>query len=46
MIAVAYQRLYPKMEVILSLDEFKIKNEGTQDKLTEDERKNNRKNYE
>ncbi len=40
------QRLYPKMEVILSLDEFKIKNEGTQDKLTEDERKNNRKNYE
>lgn len=27
------------MEVILSLDEFKIKNEGTQDKLTEDERK-------
>ncbi len=34
------------MEVIFSLDEFKIKNEGTQDKLTEDERKNNRKNYE
>ena len=32
------QRLYPKMEVILSLDEFKTKNEGTQDKLKEEER--------
>jgi len=34
------------MEVILSLDEFKIENERTQDKLSEDERKKNRKNYE
>ena len=33
------QRLYPKMEVILSLDEFKTKNEGTQDKLPEEQRK-------
>ena len=33
------QRLYPKMEVILSLEEFKTKNEGTQDKLPEEERK-------
>ena len=32
------QRLYPKMEVVLSLDEFKTKNEGTQDKLDEEER--------
>ena len=32
------QRLYPKMEVILSYDEFKTKNEGTQDKLKEEER--------
>ena len=40
------QRLYPKMKVILSLDEFKIENERTQDKLSEDERKKNRKNYE
>ena len=32
------QRLYPKMEVILSYDEFKTKNEGTQDKLQEEER--------
>ena len=33
------QRLYPKMEVILSLDDFKTKNEGTQDKLPEEQRK-------
>ena len=33
------QRLYPKMEVILSLDDFKDKNEGYQEKLKEDERK-------
>ena len=33
------QRLYPKMEVILSLDEFQTKNEGTQDKLPEEQRK-------
>ena len=32
------QRLYPKMEVILSLDDFKEKNEGYQKKLEEDER--------
>lgn len=29
------QRLYPKMEVILSLDEQKTKNEGSQDKIDE-----------
>ena len=33
------QRFYPKMEVILSLDEFQTKNEGTQDKLPEEQRK-------
>ena len=33
------QRLYPKMEVTLSLDDFKDKNEGYQPKLNEDERK-------
>ena len=33
------QRLYPKMEVVLSLDDFKDKNEGYQTKLVEDERK-------
>ena len=32
------QRLYPKMEVTLSLDDFKDKNEGYQKKLEEDER--------
>ena len=32
------QRLYPKMEVTLSLDDFKEKNEGYQKKLEEDER--------
>ena len=34
------QRLYPKLEVILSTEQFKEKNEGTQDKLDEKERKN------
>ena len=33
------QRLYPKLEVILSIEEFKNKNEGTQDKLDEKLRK-------
>ena len=33
------QRLYPKMEITLSLDEFKVKNEGTQDKMDENTRK-------
>jgi DNA-binding protein len=33
------QRLYPKLEVILSTEEFKSKNEGTQDKLDEKTRK-------
>ena len=33
------QRLYPKLEVILSTEEFKNKNEGTQDKLSEKDRK-------
>ena len=33
------QKIYPKMEVILSLDEFQTKNEGTQDKLPEEKRK-------
>ena len=33
------QRLYPKLEVILSTEEFKNKNEGTQDKLDEKTRK-------
>ena len=32
------QRLYPKMEVTLSLDDFKDKNEGYQPKLEETER--------
>jgi len=32
-------RLYPKLEILLSLEEPKEKNEGTQDKLSEDERK-------
>ena len=36
---VTNQRLYPKLEVILSLDEFKTKTEGTQDKLDESIRK-------
>ena len=34
------KRLYPKMEVILSLDDFKDKNEGYQEKLDEEQRKN------
>jgi hypothetical protein len=34
------QRLYPKMEVTLSLDDFKDKNEGYQKKLDEKERLN------
>ena len=34
------QRLYPKLEVILSTEQFKSKNEGTQDKLDEKLRKN------
>ena len=33
------QRLYPKLEVVLSTEEFKNKNEGTQDKLDEKTRK-------
>ena len=33
------QRLYPKLEIILSTEEFKNKNEGTQDKLSEKDRK-------
>ena len=33
------QRLYPKLEVILSTEEFKNKNEGTQDKWKEEDRK-------
>ena len=33
------QRLYPKLEVILSTEQLKDKNEGTQDKLTEKDRK-------
>ena len=33
------QRLYPKLEVILSTEEFKNKNEGTQDKIDEKLRK-------
>ena len=33
------QRLYPKLEVILSTEAFKEKNEGTQDKLDEKDRK-------
>jgi DNA-binding protein len=33
------QKLYPKLEVILSTEEFKNKNEGTQDKLNETKRK-------
>ena len=33
------QRLYPKLEVTLSTVEFKNKNEGTQDKLDEKQRK-------
>lgn len=36
---VTNQRLYPKLEVILSFDEFKNKTEGTQDKLDESTRK-------
>ena len=34
------QKLYPKLEVILSTEQFKDKNEGTQDKLEEKDRKN------
>ena len=34
------QRLYPKLEVILSTEQFKNKTEGTQDKLNEKDRKN------
>ena len=33
------QRLYPKLEVVLSTEEFKNKNEGTQDKMSEKDRK-------
>lgn len=33
--AVINQRLYPKMEVVLSTEEPKTKNEGTQDKMDE-----------
>ena len=33
------QKLYPKMEVILTTEEPKNKNEGTQDKLNEEDRK-------
>ena len=33
------QRLYPKLEIILSTEEFKNKNEGTQDKIDEKLRK-------
>ena len=33
------QRLYPKLEVILSTEKFKESNEGTQDKLNEKDRK-------
>ena len=33
------QQLYPKLEVILSTEPFKEKNEGTQDKLDEKDRK-------
>ena len=33
------QRLYPKLEVVLSREQFKEKNEGTQDKLSEKDRK-------
>ena len=33
------QRLYPKLEVVLSTEQFKEKNEGTQDKLSEKDRK-------
>ena len=33
------QRLYPKLEVILSTEDFKSKNEGTQGKLDEKKRK-------
>ena len=33
------QRLYPKLEVSLSTEQLKDKNEGTQDKLTEKDRK-------
>ena len=32
------QRLYPKMEVTLSLDDFKDKNEGYQKKMEEPDR--------
>ncbi len=33
------QRLYPKLEVVLSTEKFKESNEGTQDKLSEKDRK-------
>ena len=33
------QRLYPKLEVLLSTEQFKEKTEGTQDKLSEKDRK-------
>ena len=33
------QRLYPKLEILLSTEEFKNKNEGTQDKIDEKLRK-------
>ena len=33
------EKLYPKLEVILSTEKFKERNEGTQDKLNEKERK-------
>ena len=37
------QRLYPKLEVILSTEKFKERNEGAQDKLNEKEKKNFRR---
>lgn len=35
---VSTQRLFPKLEIVLSLDEIKEKGEGSQDKLSEEER--------
>ena len=40
------QRLYPKLKIVLSLDEFKTKNEGTQDKMDETLRKDIEKKME
>jgi hypothetical protein len=34
------QRLYPKLEIVLSLDEVKDRTEGWQDKLSDEEREN------